>query len=102
MSMTPLLDRALTALTSAVNVSTGLAHSNDKNRAKDTFRILKNGGVVLGAMDIEKWALAHQWKPKDAKELGALGASIGLGKRVRIDKPGSWWRSDILDQWKKP
>ena len=94
--MTPIVEKALEAITMRTNLSTGLAHPNDKNAAKEMFKRLHDAGEILLANEISSWAVFHGWKEKDADELGALAQQIGMGKSVRISG-GPWWKDDILD-----
>jgi hypothetical protein len=65
---------ALKDLTGSVNLSTGLQHPSDKRDAKKCFVDLQNAGVVWNPVEIEKWAVQHGWKAKDAEELANLSA----------------------------
>lgn len=96
--MSPIVEKGLAAITSRTNLSTGLAHPNDMNAAKEMFVLLHSAGEVLLADEIGSWAAAHGWQPKDAAELGKLGAQIGMGKKPRI-KDGPWWREDIIERF---
>ena len=93
--MTTLIEKALKAITSRTNVSTGLCHPNDMNAAKEMFKRLHEAGEVLLANEISSWACFNGWSEKDADELGALAQQIGMGKKVRITE-GPWWKEDIL------
>lgn len=93
--MTPLLEEALKAINSSVNVSTGLTHPNDKNRAKELFKRLHEVGEVLLANEIESWAVMSGWQKDDASELGSLAQQIGMGKKVII-KGEPWWGGNII------
>jgi predicted NUDIX family NTP pyrophosphohydrolase len=96
--MTTALVSALQALTGAVNLATGLTHDNDKNRAKETFKILHDNGEILFKQDIEAWALCHGWKAEDADQLGSLAQQIGEGKKVSITN-GPWWTEGVYRRW---
>ena len=97
--MTPILRKALLAITERSNLSTGLTHPNDKNAAKEMFLLLHNAGEILLASEIEPWASSNEWLPEDAKALGALAEQIGAGKKPRI-KDGPWWSDGILATFK--
>lgn len=94
--MENILQKALEAITSRTNLSTGLTHPNDMNAAKEMFKRLHSEGVILFANEISSWAQMNGWKTKDAEELGALAQKIGTGKRVII-KDGPWWKEDVLE-----
>jgi hypothetical protein len=96
--MTTALRNALEALTKAVTLATGLTHSNDKNRAKETFKILHDNGEILLKQEIEAWALCNGWMAQDADQLGSLAQQIGEGKKVTIEN-GPWWIENIYRHW---
>ncbi|MCY3789112.1 MAG: hypothetical protein OXH63_10030 [Gemmatimonadetes bacterium] len=96
--MSPLIEKALEAITARTNVSTGLAHPNDMNAAKEMFVRLHREGEILLAEEIESWAIVNGWRPDHAAELGALGQQIGMGKPSRTE--GEWWKEDIIEQFR--
>lgn len=96
--MSPILTKALQAITDRTNLSTGLTHPNDMNAAKEMFVLLHDAGEILLEAEIESWASSNGWQPSDAKELGALAQQIGNGKKPRI-KDGPWWREDIISSF---
>ena len=63
------VEDALLTLTHGINLSTGLTHPSDKESAKRTASALKKSGHQLDPEEIRKWALRHDWAPKDAEEL---------------------------------
>jgi hypothetical protein len=93
--MSPIVQKALQAITDRTNLSTGLTHPNDKNAAKEMFVLLHEHGEILLANEIESWASSNGWQASDAKELASLGEQIGAGKKPRVTG-GPWWRDDIL------
>ena len=94
--MTPLIEKALNAVTKGTNLSTGLSYPSDINRAKEMFIRLHKAGETLLAKEITNWAVSNGWKAKDAFELGALGEDIGKGKKVPISN-GPWWNENVLE-----
>lgn len=94
--MTSLIEKALKAITRRTNLSTGLAHPNDMNAAKEMFIKLHEAGEELLAQEISSWAVMNGWQEKDAKQLGTLAQQIGQGKKVRTSY-GPFWRDDILE-----
>jgi len=96
--MNPTIERALDKITAATNLSTGLSHPNDKNRAKEAFKILHDHGEILLKKEIAAWASLHGWSEEDADELGSLAQQIGEGKSPRI-KNGPWWAENVYDLW---
>jgi hypothetical protein len=97
--MSPVVLKGLEAITSRTNLATGLTHPNDMNAAKEMFLLLHKAGEILLANEIESYGVTHGWQEEDAKELGQLGAQIGMGKAVRVSD-GPWWREGLVDQWK--
>ena len=95
--MSPLVLLGLEAISARTNVETGLSHQNDKNAAKEMFVRLHSAGEKLSAIEIEFWALADGWRPRDARELGHLAAQIDAGHKPRITG-GPWWRADALER----
>jgi len=93
--MTTLIKNALKAITNRTNLSTGLAHPNDMNAAKEMFVLLHQEGEKLDANEIQTWAIQNKWQYDDAKELGELADRIGKGSQVRI-KNAPWWKKDII------
>lgn len=96
--MSPVVTKGLEAITARTNLSTGLTHPNDMNAAKEMFLLLHQAGEILLANEIESYALGHGWQAADAKELGELGAQIGMGKKPRI-KDGPWWKDGLIQEW---
>lgn len=92
--MTSVIQKAIQTLSKTVNVSTGLAHPNDKNKARELFSILHTNGVTLVKSEIVDAAVTLKWKLADAEELGTIGQQIGEGKAARV-KGGPWWAGDI-------
>ncbi|MGF6282111.1 hypothetical protein ABH908_000402 [Pseudomonas frederiksbergensis] len=92
--MTSVILKAIQTLSRAVNVSTGLAHPNDKNKAKELFSILHQNGVVLEKSEIVDAAVRSNWRPADAEELGTIGQQIGEGRAARV-QGGPWWAADL-------
>ncbi|MGE8066157.1 hypothetical protein [Pseudomonas sp. NPDC089569] len=92
--MTNVIQKAIQTLSSSVNVSTGLAHPNDMNKARELFSILHKNGVLLVKAEIVDAAVSSNWKLADAEELGTIGQQIGEGKAARV-KDGPWWATDL-------
>jgi hypothetical protein len=94
--MTPLVEKALNAITIGTNLSTGLSYPSDMLRAKEMFLRLHKAGEKLSAAEISAWAKLNGWQANDADELGALGERICQGEKVKISD-GPWWNENILD-----
>ena len=99
--MTPLIEAALKSINARTNISTGLAHPNDKNAAAEMFIHLHKANEVLLAAEIQAFAEATGWQKKDAEELGALAQQIGMGRNIPV-LGGSWWKADIIEILKEP
>lgn len=95
--MSTVIENALDTLTRSVNLSTGLNHPNDMNKARDLFRVLHANGRILTKAEIENAALARNWGADSADELGSIGQQIGMGKAPRV-AGGPWWAVDIYDK----
>jgi pseudouridine-5'-phosphate glycosidase len=93
--MTSVIQKAIQTLSKTVNVSTGLAHPNDKNMARELLSILHKNGVILVKSEIVDAALKSNWKMADAEELGTIGQQIGDGQAARV-KGGPWWAADLF------
>jgi hypothetical protein len=94
--MTPIVEKALNAVTIGTNLLTGLSYPSDRYRALEMFIRLHNAGETLSSSEISAWAKQNGWQAKDADELGALGEQIGRGEKVKVPD-GPWWNNDILD-----
>jgi hypothetical protein len=95
--MSAIINEAIKTLSSTVNLTTGLNHPNDMNRARELFKILHDKGEVILKSDVSAAAVANGWNSDDADELGSLGQQIGEGKNPRISG-GPSWAADIYDK----
>jgi len=94
------VEQALKDLTLLVNVSTGIAHPSDRNRAIQTFEILRNAGEEFTPEEIKAWLIAKGgWKAVHAQEVAELAQKVLQGKKLRKGPPV--WRKDILKIWRK-
>lgn len=94
--MTPIVEKALNAVTIGTNLRTGLSYPSDRYRAEEMFIRLRNAGETLSSSEIAAWAKQNGWQAKDADELGALGERIGRGDQVNVPD-GPWWNKNVLD-----
>ncbi|MBI1687055.1 hypothetical protein [Caulobacter hibisci] len=72
----PVVVRALEGLTSIINLSTGLSHPRDKERANEYLRILRAKGHADPSSTIKSWAIRHGWSPRGAADLETLARKI--------------------------
>ncbi len=94
--MTPLVEKALKAITKGADLSSGLSYSSDMNRAKEMFLRLHKAGETLSGKEITEWAVSNGWKARDADVLGTLGEDIAKGKKVFVSD-GPWWNENVLE-----
>lgn len=95
--MNPILRKSVEALSSVVNVSTGLAHPLDESRAKELFKVLHKLGVQLDADDVYQAATASEWPERHAIRLSELASKIGNGGRVQIKHPRNWGEPTVRE-----
>lgn len=95
--MSSIVEEAIRTLTSIINVSTGLGHPNDMNKARELFDVLHKNGEILLKAEVEGVAMAQGWNSKHAEELGSLAQQIGEGKSARVSG-GPWLAADIYSK----
>lgn len=97
----PLVLGALRTLTNGVNLSSGLTHPSDWDRAVEMFRELRRRGRHLDGQAIETWALANGWSYRYAEQVGKLAGEIGAGKAKRTKSKGASWKPTkaVVDHW---
>lgn len=72
--LSPNVEKALSELTSLINLSTGISHPMDKKQAEDTFKTLRTSGEIINPNDIKNWAIRNNWEPKHADRLAKLAS----------------------------
>jgi hypothetical protein len=72
----PVVVRALETLSTIANLSTGLGHPRDKERANEFLRILRNKGHRDPSATIKSWAIRRGWSVRGATDLEALARKI--------------------------
>lgn len=83
----PVVVAALDELTKIINLSTGLAHPRDKERADETLRILRAKGHADPTPNIKSWAIQKGWKPDHAVALETLARKIwGLRNKPSLGR----------------
>lgn len=90
--------QALRSITIGVNLSTGLSHPRDHDKAVWAFRILRDAGERFDGPSIRAWAANNGWAVRGAEDLAEVAEKIRTGKRVQAgERP---WKADILGQWR--
>ena len=95
----PVVEAAMTSLTHAVNLSTGLKHPRDRSAAIHAFRILKRNRHQVDPAEIRSWAMSHGWGADDARELGEYAEGVLSGKAYKAGP--STWNPRIISIWRQ-
>jgi hypothetical protein len=77
--VSPIVEHALQLLCDEINVSTGLSHLSDRNKAKELLCRLHDAGEPLNGDGIVHRARQLGWQDRDARDLGALAEQIAGG-----------------------
>jgi len=96
LNINAVVQEGLKALTSRVNLSTGLAHPSDRSAAIGLFRILQKAGEALDADEIRAWAMRNNWIPRGADDLCEVVQGVLARKRFKTSRSGGW-ATNILD-----
>lgn len=84
----PVVERAMEALTSVINLGTSILNSSDEEHAKRTLRILRSRNHQEPAENIKLWAIRNGWLPKAAERLATLAErAFALRAKPKLDKP---------------
>ncbi len=86
----PRLERALTALTEMINLSTGLTHSSDRESAIQILRILHRNRIQLNPASIKIWALQNGWNSGGANQLRDYAQGVLDGRRYQTSGVKIW------------
>ena len=86
----PKIERALTALTTVINMSTGLTHSSDRESAIQLLQILHKNGIQLNPEIMKTWALQNGWTSDGANQLKDIAQRILEGRRFRTSGINMW------------
>ncbi|PZV37067.1 hypothetical protein B5V02_18550 [Mesorhizobium kowhaii] len=73
----PVVEKALTALSSWINRANGVLNPRDKEHADETLRILRAKGHLFEPEKIKSWAIKNGWQLGAADELARLTVRIG-------------------------
>jgi len=95
----PVVEIAMTDVTTRVNLSTGLSHPDDRSAAIQALQILKRNGHHFQPDEIRAWAMANGWKADHARQLGEYAAGVLAGKAYRTGR--QQWVSHIINRWRK-
>lgn len=90
LELDPRLERALVALTSMINLSTGLTYSSDRESAIQLLRILHRNRIQLNPDNMKIWALQNGWNSNGANQLQEFAQGVLEGKRYRISGVNMW------------
>ena len=97
-ALSPMVLQALRSVTIGVNLSTGLSHPRDHDKAVWTFRILRDVSEPFNGPSIREWAANNGWTVRGAEDLAEVAEKIRTGRRVQAgERP---WKADILEQWR--
>jgi len=97
LDLDPRLERALSALTGIINVSTGLTHSSDKESSIQLLQILHRNGIQLKPDNMKTWALKNGWTSNGANQLQDIAQRILEGRRFRTSGVSMWNDKFIQD-----
>lgn len=90
LDLDPRLERALSALTAKINLSTGLTYSSDRESAIQLLKILHKNRIQLNPFNMKTWALKNSWTSNGANELQDIAQRILEGKRFRTSGENMW------------
>ncbi|WP_167074864.1 hypothetical protein [Sphingomonas vulcanisoli] len=71
------VEKALTTLTSLINLGNGVLVARDKEKADEILRILRAKGHSFDPIAIKSWAIQQGWKNGAADELAKLAVRVG-------------------------
>jgi len=96
----PVVEEAMIALTSSINISTGLVHPRDKSSAVQLLRELHKHGELFDPNSLSSWALRNGWTPEGADDLNKIAQAI-LDHRPIRGGGIHHWRPDIIEYLKQ-
>lgn len=96
----PVVEVALEALTSRVNLSTGISHPLDRSAAIALFKILRDAGISYNPDEIRGWLVSQGgWHPKGADSVKRVAADVLARKKLKGGQGG--WKKNILAIWEE-
>ena len=96
----PVVIQALQSLTNRVNISTGIAHPQDRSSAIWVFKILQQNHEKFSPDRIKSWLISEgNWKSTDAESVAEIARGVigGRGFRAGICA----WSDDVIDIWRE-
>lgn len=88
--LSPIAVEGLKVLTGLVNLSTGIGHELDRNKAVALFRALKKSGEYFDGIGVRSWTVHNGWGSRGAIELAEVAQGIAGGKRVQAPGAPTW------------
>ena len=96
----PVVVQALKNLTSYVNLSTGIAHPQDRSATIWTFKILKQNNENFLFDEIKSWLISQgHWRAAAAEDAAVIARGVLNEKSFRSGT--CVWRKDIIDIWRE-
>lgn len=91
---------ALKSLVTAINISTGITHPSDRERAIWTFTIIRDAGEYYKPENVKAWLIRYGGlKATDAEKIRELAEKVLERRRLR--KGRRPWRRNILKYWRE-
>lgn len=94
----PVVEKALSSLTTRVNLGHASLHPLDQEATKDAFRILRSHKHYEEPSNIRAWCIRNGWNPKAATEVAAH-AQKAFALRSKPKGVGAHWASNIYEIW---
>ena len=83
----PVVEKALSALTTRVNISGGALQTRDRDPVDETMRILRAKGHSFDPTKLKSWAIREGWNPGAAEDLAKIARRvIGLKAKPSLAK----------------
>lgn len=93
----PVVERALSSLTSLVNLSTGLSHPSDRNRAVALFEALLEHGEDYDPDAVRAWALRNGWNTDGGDELRDVARGVAEGRQLGTGDRAEWAQGRVRE-----
>jgi hypothetical protein len=82
--LSPAVEEAMDGLSLSINQNNGLIQYEDKKAAIRMLRRLLTEGHPYDPVELQAWALAHEWVPDTARRLREYAEGVRQGKRYRV------------------